>query len=959
MFDFGNANDGQKEAISASEGAVLITAGPGTGKTYTLVQRAIYLIQECGVKPEQILMATFTEKAAKELITRITNELAARDIYVNVNEMYIGTFHSLCLRIIKDNLEFTSLKKNYRLLDTFDQKYLVFRNIHKFRNIADIELVMPNGNGAWRWSDAICNYANTLSEELVDVEAMLDDDETEIRVLAELLEEYNHLLEEENLIDFAKIQTECYRLLANNPDILSELQEKIRYLMIDEYQDTNYIQEQIVFMLGRKYGNICVVGDDDQGLYRFRGATIRNILEFPHKFPDGKCKMVPLVVNYRSNSDIVDFYNKWISTTDGAKFKFDWGKFRYDKHIVPHSESALNRPAVVKLSSEDDEDEWHEKILSFINTLKSSGKLTDYNQIAFLFSSVKNPQVIELANFLEANGINVYSPRSDMFFKRKEIMLVIGCLMLMFPKYVEGLSKGEYKYLQADNSTYYRDCIISANEMLVLPENKELKRFIRSCGKTHLALVQTQKNADYAYSGLIYQLFSFEPFSSILDTDLSSGVVDVRPTRNLAMFTQIIGKFEYLHRISVLGGKFIIRNTETLFNLYLRLLFDGGITEYEDDSEYAPSGCVSFMTIHQSKGMEFPIVFVDSLSNSPRKNYNEVLNRVEQKYYHRPQFEPYDMMKFFDFWRLYYTAFSRSQDLLILTCDEDNRTPSKYFRELYDEIMPIGSPAFNLNEFDFHKVKYVNIKDTYSFTSHITVYETCALQYKFYKELEFMPVRQNAMIFGTLVHETIEDIHRAAIREEEHLITPENINGWFESNYTSLIKSEHTYLAEPQKLAALKQVLRYVERQHGDWSRIKQAEVDVSLVQQDYIIEGKIDLIQGSDDTVELVDFKSERKPDIERSRDRIEQYRRQLQIYAYLVEQRTGQKVSKMHIYYTGEENGNPMISFPYTKTAIEGTMASFDDTVRKIMSKQFCKRAESLKTCENCDFRFYCGNR
>ena len=172
MFDFGNANDEQRKAISASDGAVLITAGPGTGKTYTLVQRAIYLIQECGVKPEQILMATFTEKAAKELITRITNELAARNIYVNVNEMYIGTFHSLCLRIIKDNLEFTALKKNYRLLDTFDQKYLVFRNIQKFRNIADIELVMPNGNGAWRWADAICNYANTLSEELVDVEAI-------------------------------------------------------------------------------------------------------------------------------------------------------------------------------------------------------------------------------------------------------------------------------------------------------------------------------------------------------------------------------------------------------------------------------------------------------------------------------------------------------------------------------------------------------------------------------------------------------------------------------------------------------------------------------------------------------------------------------------------------------------------------------------------------------------------
>ena len=120
MFDFGNANDGQKKAIQTTEGPVLITAGPGTGKTYTLVQRAIYLIQENGIKPEEILIATFTEKAAKELITRITNALDEKNIVANINEMYIGTFHSLCLRIIKENLEYTRLKKNYRTLDEFD-----------------------------------------------------------------------------------------------------------------------------------------------------------------------------------------------------------------------------------------------------------------------------------------------------------------------------------------------------------------------------------------------------------------------------------------------------------------------------------------------------------------------------------------------------------------------------------------------------------------------------------------------------------------------------------------------------------------------------------------------------------------------------------------------------------------------------------------------------------------------
>lgn len=160
-------------------------------------------------------------------------------------------------------------------------------------------------------------------------------------------------------------------------------------------------------------------------------------------------------------------------------------------------------------------------------------------------------------------------------------------------------------------------------------------------------------------------------------------------------------------------------------------------------------------------------------------------------------------------------------------------------------------------------------------------------------------------------------------------------------------------------MAALKQVLRYVDRQNGDWSAIQQAEVDVSLVKPDYIIEGKIDLVKGENGTVEIVDFKSEKKPDMIKMAQRLEQYRRQLHIYAHLIEERTGQKVSKMHLYYTGEENGIPTITFPYTKSAVEGTMAVFDDTVHKIMKKDFHHCADDAKVCRNCDFRYYCKNK
>lgn len=961
MFDFGSANEEQRKAIQAAHGPVLITAGPGTGKTYTLVQRTIYLIKECGIKPENIFIATFTEKAAKELITRITNELVVRNIVVNVNEMYIGTFHALCLRILKEHLEYTRLRRNYRLLDAFDQQYMVFQNMYYFKDILELDNILPQ-SGSWKQAETICSYVNNLSEEMVSPDKLMQDSDSSIVVLGQMMKKYRQILADENLMDFSSIQIETYELLRDHPEVLKELNSQISHIMVDEYQDTNFIQEQIVFLLAGRRKNICVVGDDDQGLYRFRGATIRNILEFPSKFPDNECRIIPLVVNYRSNSDIIAFYNEWMNMTAGSKFKFEWGKYRYGKKIVPHEKSVLNSPSVVKLTSVNDVDEWHEKILEFIKSLEQSGKLTNYNQIAFLFNSVKHPRVVNLAKFLEANHISVYSPRSDMFFQRDEVRLTIGCLMLLFPVYIKGLENGEHIHLRPEHITYYVNCIKFANNYLIQPEYTDLKKWIRRMGKNHITLAGT---TDYAYCGLLYQMFQFQPFATMLDTDMDAGLVDIRPSRNLAKLTQIIGKFEYLHRVDVLDGtkykgrRRIDANTELLFNLYLRLLMDGGITEYEDDSEYAPSGCVSFLTIHQVKGMEFPIVIVDSLSNVPRKNFNELMVKVEERYFHRPAFEPYETTKYFDFWRLYYTAFSRAQDLLILTCNEDKRTPSKYFKDIYKELSPINSPDFNLQEFDFKPIKDVNIKNTYSFTSNITVYETCARQYKFYKELEFMPVHANAMLFGTLVHETIEDIHKAALRHEEETITDENISKWFNSNYVSLTQTEHSYLSVPQKAAALKQVLHYVDRQGGDWSKVQQAEVEVSLVKPDYIIGGKIDLIRGEGNMVEIVDFKSERKPDMIKMRERLEQYRRQLNIYAYLVEQRTGQKVSKMHLYYTAEEDGVPTITYPYQKTAIEGTMAAFDDTVHKIMKKDFHKCSDNPKICKNCDFRYYCMNK
>lgn len=957
-FDYGEANKEQRFAISTTEGPLLIIAGPGTGKTYTLVKRIVYLITECNVRPEEIMVAAFTEKAAKELITRITNELLSIGISVNLNEMYIGTFHSICLRILKEYLEYTRIKKNYRMLDNFDQQYMVFQKIKEFRKAEYFDTLFSNTAGGWRQAGRIVEYVNKLSEELVDVEAMQMDLHENIVAIANVMETYNFILEQNNLIDFAGIQTETYRLLLNHPEILGEIREKIKYVMVDEYQDTNYIQELLVFLIAGENENICVVGDDDQGLYRFRGATIRNILEFSKHFEEGICKQIKLVINYRSEEQIIDFYNEWMKTTDGRGYNFQWKNFRFDKKIVPGRKESSEKTAVLKCSGKENPEDWYEQVLNFIFSLKKKGILTDYNQIAFLCHSVKNDKIIDLIKYLEEHDIKVYSPRSEMFFERKEIKKALGCLLLCFPKYISKLKDRSFGIDIGKLYDYYEnECIEAANELIQNNKNT-IGKWIAEKVKKHSNL--KVDNADYAFMGLLYQLFQFEPFSEYLDIKMKTGVVDERPARNLSILTSILGKYEYLHGIDVFTESNIEQAAERFFNMYLKFLIDGGITEYEDDTEYAPSGCITFMTIHQSKGMEFPIVMVDSLNAAPRTNTIAVMAEIEDKYFHRSVFESRDDIKYLDFWRLYYTAFSRAQNLLVLSCCEKNgrgKTPSKYFEKFYNKL-----PSYedmDLKGIVLEKIKPVNIKDTFSFTSHIDLFENCALQYKFFKELGFTQVRVGAILFGTLVQETIEDVHRAAMRKEENTIIPENIGDWFDTNYTALSKREHSYLGQAQIEAAYKQVMRYVERTKKDWGIIQDAEVEVSLVKMDYILTGKVDLVCGEDDTVEIVDFKFEKKPNVLVEEEKMRRYRRQLEAYAYLIEEKTGKKVSKMHLYYTGEENDVPTVSFDKSKNSIDTTIQEFDKVVEKIQKKDFSGRAKDKNLCANCDMRYYCRRK
>ena len=343
-------------------------------------------------------------------------------------------------------------------------------------------------------------------------------------------------------------------------------------------------------------------------------------------------------------------------------------------------------------------------------------------------------------------------------------------------------------------------------------------------------------------------LLQFPLFSQYLGDATQGDAIDNRPARNLAIFSQLLNKYEYLHHITVLTSKNLDGHLRRLFNQFFRFLKDGGIDEYEDASEYAPSGCVSFMTIHQSKGLEFPVVIVGSMDAVPRKQYTDLDDLLQRNYYSKKPFEPLEETKNYDFWRLFYTAFSRAQNLLLLTCQEKTtgkRVPSKYFKPVYDQVCTWRNDAFQPESLSLETIKDVDLKNEYSFTSHITVFEDCARQYKFYRDLGFAPVRRSPILFGTLVHQTIEDIHKAVLRGEEQMVTEEQISHWFNANYIHLSRQERLYLRSETQEAALGHVLKYARHERGTWDRLSETEVEVSLVKEAYLLKGHVDLIRG------------------------------------------------------------------------------------------------------------------
>ncbi len=308
MSIYESLNEKQYEAVCFTEGPLLILAGAGSGKTRVLTHRIAYLIEEKGINPWNIMAITFTNKAAQEMRERVDQIVG-----FGSESIWVATFHSTCVRILRRHIEMLGYDTNFTIYDSDDQKTLM-KQVLKTLDL-DPKL--------YKEKSMLAMISSAKDEMISPEEAMASaGSDFRMQMEAKIYKEYQKKLKDNNALDFDDLLVKTVELFENNPQILDYYQERFRYIMVDEYQDTNTVQFKFVSTLAKKYKNLCVVGDDDQSIYKFRGANITNILNFEHVFPG--TKVIKLEQNYRSTSAILDTANEVIKHNKGRKEKRLW-----------------------------------------------------------------------------------------------------------------------------------------------------------------------------------------------------------------------------------------------------------------------------------------------------------------------------------------------------------------------------------------------------------------------------------------------------------------------------------------------------------------------------------------------------------------------------------------------------------------------------------------------------------
>ena len=591
MSIYDTLNNEQREAVFCTEGPLLMLAGAGSGKTRSLTHRIAYLIEEKGVAPWNILAITFTNKAAQEMRERV-------DALVGYGseDIWISTFHATCSRILRRHIDLLGYDRNFTIYDASDQKSLM-KEVLKEMKIDTKQFpersVMSEISSAKNEYKSPLDYRNEYGSNFRN------------QRIADIYEHYQKRLKENNALDFDDLLVKMVDLFQTNPDVLEHYQDRFQYIMVDEYQDTNTVQFLLVSLLAKKYRNLCVVGDDDQSIYKFRGANIYNILNFEKVFPDAQ--VIRLEQNYRSTQNILNAANGVIANNKGRKEKKLW--------------TENQKGELVHFKQYDTEYDEADGVVSRINFLAMRG--VQYKDMAILYRTNAQSRIFE--EKLKQKNIPYAIVRGISFYDRKEINDLMSYLKVVdsgmddlsvkriinVPK--RGIGQTTINRLQEFailNQMSFLDAVFNADE---IPE------VTRALAKLHKFADMIEEFREYASEHEISELLEH-----ILDVTQYRAELEAEGTdESISRLEDIEELFNDIAYYEEEEENPNLRDFLAEKDMYT---LNAGIDNLEDENNK-----VLLMTLHNAKGLEFNNVFLGGMEEGVFPGFGAMMSGDESE----------------------------------------------------------------------------------------------------------------------------------------------------------------------------------------------------------------------------------------------------------------------------------------------------------------------------------------
>lgn len=651
MSIYDKLNEQQKEGVFTTEGAVLILAGAGSGKTGVLTHRIAHLIDDLGVNSYNILAITFTNKAAKEMKERVD-----RLVGMGADSAWIMTFHAACVRILRRYICRIGYDNNFTIYDTDDQKSVI-KDILKRKNLDPKQ-----------YKDrTILSVISNAKDNLISPDDMYQSSGGNYNTMktAEIYREYQEQLKKNNAVDFDDIIGLTVKLFNEDKEVLRYYQERFRYIMVDEYQDTNRAQFNLIRLLAGGHGNLCVVGDDDQSIYKFRGADINNILDFEKYFNDAK--IIKLEQNYRSTQKILDVANEVIKNNAGRKDKRLWTSVKDGTKVIFNVyENGYEEARGIA------EDIAHRHLHD----------RKDYSDFAILYRTNAQSRSLE-EKLIEKNipyriygGINFYARREikDILAYLKTIDNARDDLAVKRILNVPKRGIGAASVAKVDDYAYENDITF----YVALRQAKEVPGLQRAVSKVEGFVTQIEilksKSQYIGVGKLIEEIIETVGYSDYIDAESES---DEQATERRQNIDELISK--------------AVQYEETVDEPSLSGFLEEVALVADIDNLDENNDMVSLMTIHSAKGLEFPIVYLAGMEDGLFPSYMSISTGDESDIEEER--------------RLCYVGITRAKETLIMSAarmrtvrgeTQMNRT-SRFVREIPKELLAESAQILKKN----------------------------------------------------------------------------------------------------------------------------------------------------------------------------------------------------------------------------------------------------------------------